>query len=147
MVVWLIMDSTHFVYAMPYEYFNVVAMTYCFVMVVWLIMDTIHFKYAMLWMNTNYNVILNKEIQGIIKCSWIWILDWITTFRDSEQCNPGYILWNSCCTTIRIFILIFILFIEIIGHFKWINISTFVYVQRDICLYYTQTKALIYQFH
>ena len=42
------MDSTHFVYAMPYEYFNVVAMTYCFVMVVWLIMDTIHFKYAML---------------------------------------------------------------------------------------------------
>ena len=43
-------------------------------------------------------------------------MDWIAAFWDSEQCNLGYILWNSCCTctSVRIFILIFILSIEII---------------------------------
>ena len=40
-------NTIHFVYAMPYKFCIVAAMTYCFLMVVWLIVDTIHFVYAM----------------------------------------------------------------------------------------------------
>ena len=145
MVVWLIVDTIHFVYAMPNEYCNVVTMAYCFVMVVWLIIDTIHFKYAMLWMNRNYNVVLNKEIQRIIKCSWIWILDWIATFWDSEQYNLGYILWKSCCTSIRIFILIFILSIEIIVN-KHMHLCICTKRHLLICTH-KQKHTLMHQFH